>query len=246
MSVELRPPQGDVFLSTARFRVLVAGRRFGKTFLACVELLRASIDPDFSLTPPSKRLSWYVAPTYRQAKKDAWRPLKALTRPYWGKRPNETDLSIELRCGARIELRGADNYDRLRGSGLDFLVADEFKDVKKEAWTHALRPMLSDRLGRALFTGTPQGMGYFYELWEEARIKADWAAFQFTSEDGGNISREEIEASAADLDEKTFRQEFQASFENMAAGAIYYAFNRDANIAPQGFLSANQLCWALD
>jgi hypothetical protein len=246
VEITLRPPQGDVFNCTKRFRVLVAGRRFGKTFLACTELLRASIDPDFSQTPISERVSWYLAPTYKQAKRVAWKPLKALTRPYWRKRPNETDLSIELKCGAVIALRGADNYDNLRGEGLDFVVPDEFADMHPEAWTEVIRPMLSDRLGKALFIGTPKGMGYFYDLWQEARLKPDWAAFQFTTEDGGNVSREEIESSAADLDEKTFRQEYQGSFENMATGAIYYAFDRALNIAPQGFLNSNQLCWALD
>jgi Terminase large subunit, T4likevirus-type, N-terminal len=244
--ISLRPPQGDVFNCTKRFRALVAGRRFGKTFLACTELLRAAIDPEFSRTPVSERVCWYVAPTYKQAKRVAWKVLKALTRPYWRTRPNETDLSIQLKCGAVIALRGADNYDNLRGEGLDFVVMDEVADMRKEAWTEVIRPMLSDRLGRALFIGTPKGMGFFYDLWQEARLKPDWAAFQFTTEDGGNVSPEEIQSSAADLDEKTFRQEYQGSFENMATGAIYYAFERALNIAPQGFLNSSQLCWALD
>jgi hypothetical protein len=244
--ISLRPPQGDVFHCTKRFIALVAGRRFGKTFLACVSLLRAAIDPDFSRTPIPERVCWYVAPTYKQAKRVAWKHLKALTRPYWGRRPNETDLSIELKCGAVIALRGADNYDNLRGEGLDFVVMDEVADMHPEAWTEVIRPMLSDRLGKALFIGTPKGMGFFYDLWQEARLKPDWAAFQFTTEDGGNVSHEEILSSAADLDEKTFRQEYQGSFENMATGAIYYAFDKQLNIAPQAFLSSNQLCWALD
>jgi hypothetical protein len=244
--VHLTIPQSDVYNSQKRFRVLVAGRRFGKTFLACEELLRAATRKDFSRTPVYDRACWYLAPTYKQAKRVAWKPLKALTRPYWRSRPNETDLSIVLKCGAVIALRGADNYDNLRGEGLDFAVMDEFADMHREAWTEVIRPMLSDRMGKALFIGTPKGRNNFYDLWQAAREKPDWAAFQFTTEDGGNVTREEIESSASDLDEKTFRQEYQGSFENMATGAIYYAFDRELNIAPQGFLNVNQLCWALD
>lgn len=244
--ITLRPPQGEVFTSPARFRVLVAGRRFGKTYLSTVELLRAALDPAFTSTPVADRKCWYIAPTYKQAKRITWKQIKALTRPYWRRRPNETELSIELRWGATIALRGADNYENLRGEGLDFIVCDEFKDVRKEAWTEVLRPMLSDRLGKALFIGTPAGMGFFYELWEEARAKPDWAAFRYTTEQGGNVSAAEIQAAAADMDEKTFRQEYHGSFENMAEGALYYAFSRQDNVQPQGYLSANQLCWSLD
>ena len=64
----LKPPQFDVFQSNARFRVLVAGRRFGKTYLAMTELCRAAWS--------SGSLVWYVGPTYKQAKRIAWRPLK--------------------------------------------------------------------------------------------------------------------------------------------------------------------------
>ena len=107
MNVELRWPQCEVFRSDRRFRVLVAGRRFGKTYLALVELCRAAWG--------SGRTVWYVAPTYKQAKRVAWRALKEMTREFWEGKPNETDLSIRLRAGGTIALRGADNYDSLRG-----------------------------------------------------------------------------------------------------------------------------------
>src|SRR5215472_13253228 len=92
--IRLTRPQSAVFTSDARFRILVAGRRFGKTYLAMVELCRAAWR--------SGRLCWYVAPTYRQAKRIAWKPLKQMTRPYWAAPPNETDLRIELKWGGTI------------------------------------------------------------------------------------------------------------------------------------------------
>lgn len=42
MRISLKPPQVSVFECGKRFRVLVAGRRFGKTYLAMVELIRAA------------------------------------------------------------------------------------------------------------------------------------------------------------------------------------------------------------
>src|SRR5271155_1618335 len=116
--IQLKPPQWTVFTSEARFRILVAGRRFGKTYLSLVELCQAAWCPG--------RLVWYVAPTYKQAKRIAWKPLKALTRPYWAATPNETRLRVELISGGTTYLKGADNYDSLRGDGLDSLVLDEY------------------------------------------------------------------------------------------------------------------------
>src|SRR6202049_765621 len=102
MKILLKEPQWSVFGCDQRFRVLVAGRRFGKTFLALVELCQAAWGPG--------RTAWYVAPTYKQAKRIAWKSLKQITKPYWASPPHETDLSIELTSGGTIALRGADNY----------------------------------------------------------------------------------------------------------------------------------------
>jgi hypothetical protein len=192
--------------------------------------------------------AWYVAPTYRQAKQIAWRKLKDLARPYILGKPNETDLSLELVCGGRVALRGAENYDALRGPGLDGLILDEAADIPREAWTEVFRPMLSDRLGAALFIGTPEGFNHFYEWYDEARTgKKDWAAWQFTTLEGGNVAPEEVEAARHDMDEKTFRQEYEASFENIGSGRVYYAFDRTkGNVAATAFNPAFPLSWSLD
>ena len=234
----LKPPQWEVFQSTARFRVLVAGRRFGKTYLAMTELCRAAWNP--------ARLVWYVAPTYKQAKRIAWRPLKELTRPYWKSRPNETDLRIELVTGGTICLRGADNYDSLRGDGLDFLVLDEYASIAREAWPEVLRPALADRKGRALFIGTPHGYNHFFDLHQSARNQPDWQVFQYTTEQGGNVSREEIALAGRELDQRTYRQEFQATFENHVAGLVYYAFSRTDNVRPATYDRRLPIFWSLD
>src|SRR5439155_773626 len=112
--IRLRPAQLHVFLSPRRFRILAAGRRFGKTFLAKAELLRAANGLG--------RVAWYVAPNYIQAKRIVWSRIKEMTRPYWASKPSETDLRIDLASGGAIAVRGADAYDSLRGEGLDVVV----------------------------------------------------------------------------------------------------------------------------
>jgi hypothetical protein len=149
-------------------------------------------------------------------------------------RPHNAVYVLEhITCGI-IALRGADNYDSLRGNGLDFVVLDEYASMPPEAWTEVLRPSLADKQGRALFIGTPRGLNHFYDLFQLAKGEdADaWAAFQFTTAEGGNVPLEELELAAHELDERTYRQEFHASFENIGEGLVYYGFDRALNVRP--------------
>jgi len=233
----LSRPQARVFQSTKRFRVLVAGRRFGKTYLAVAELLRGTSWPGFT--------AWLIAPTYRQAKQIAWKRLKELAAPLILK-TNETDLSVELSTGGFIALRGADNYDSLRGVGLDGVIFDEAADIAPEVWTEVVRPALSDRLGWALFIGTPKGFDKFHDLYTEALDKPDWAAFKYTTLDGGQVPESEVSAARLELDEKTFRQEYEASFEETSQGKCYYAFTREDNVTPIQYDPRLPICYSLD
>jgi phage terminase large subunit len=190
----LSKAQDTIAESTTRFRVVVAGRRFGKTHLAIRELCFYAKEPD--------REVWYVAPTYRQSKQIVWRKLKhKLQDLRWTKRVNESELSITLKNGSTIALKGADNADSLRGVGLDFLVMDEFADIDPEAWYEVLRPTLADKQGGALFIGTPKGIGnWSHDLYQMPLENPDsWASFQFTTVDGGNVKPEEIEAARRDI-----------------------------------------------
>jgi hypothetical protein len=173
-----------------------------------------------------------VAPTYKQAKQIVWRKLKnKLMDLRWARKINETELSIELKNGSWISLKGADNADSLRGVGLDYLILDEFADIEQTAWTEVLRPTLADREGGALFIGTPKGLGnWAHDIYQMPIENPElWSSYQFTTLDGGNVKPEEIEAAKRDLDERTFRQEFLATFETYS-GRIYYAFDRKQNV----------------
>ena len=180
---------------------------------------------------PNKEV-FYIAPTYRQAKMIAWKKLKnKLIDLRWAKKINETELSIVLKNGSIISLKGADGgAQNLRGVGLDYCVMDEFALIDEEAWYEVLRPALSDKQGSALFISTPAGMNWANDLYNMSIENPDeWASFQFTSIQGGNIPASEIEAARRDLDERTFRQEYEAVFQEYA-GRIYYAFDRKENV----------------
>ncbi|CAB4128019.1 phage_term_2, phage terminase, large subunit, PBSX family [uncultured Caudovirales phage] len=223
----LNAGQREVVSSLARFRVVIAGRRWGKTHLAIRELARSARIP--------RSRSFYVAPTYRQAKQIVWDPLKYRLQDLgWTDRVNETDLTITLINGSRISLRGADNPDSLRGVGLDFVVIDEFAMVDQKAWTEVLRPTLSDRGGAALFISTPMGASnWAYDLFQRGQdtSEADWSSFHYTTIQGGNVTADEVESARRDLDARTFRQEYEATWEQYA-NRIFYAFDRAENVRP--------------
>jgi hypothetical protein len=223
--VPLSKPQKEILNCDKRFRVLITGRRFGKTFLCVQEIAKFARYP--------KKKVWYVAPTYRMAKDIVWNDLvDRMTKHKWVSKINHSDLKVILRNGSEISLRGADNENSLRGVGLDFLVMDEFADIKEHAYTEVLRPTLSDkgRMGAALFCGTPRGYGnWSYNLFTREKDDDQWASFQYTTLEGGQVSKQEIEQAKSDLDERTFKQEYEASFVNYA-GQIYYNFDRKDNV----------------
>jgi len=171
-----------------------------------------------------------VAPSYRQAKSICWVDLKErIIHHRWDRKINDSDLSILLKNNSTIALRGADNEQSLRGVGLDFLVMDEFADIKPYAWQEVLRPTLSDTQGHALFCGSPKGYNWAYDLFVKGTQDKEWKSFKFTTLEGGQVTKHEIEQAKNDLDERTFQQEYLASLVNYA-GIIYYNFDRKKNI----------------
>ena len=222
--MSLSEAQKTIAKDTHRFKVVIAGRRFGKTHLAIRELCKAARMPDQQV--------WMVAPTYRQVKQIVWKKLKKRLQDLnWAAKINEQELTIVLKNDSVISLKGADNADSLRGVGLDFIVLDEFADIDPEAWFEVLRPTLADTQGSALFIGTPKGIGnWAHDLYQMPTQQPDtWASWQYTTMDGGRVPLEELEQAKQDLDERTFRQEFLATFETYA-GRIYYAFDRKQNV----------------
>ena len=233
-SLSLHPKQMEVYQCKKRFRVVVAGRRWGKTALSRVLIIKRAQIP--------RQKIWYVAPTYRMAKQIMWTDLLEAIPPKWIRKINETTLSITLVNSTRIELKGADKADSLRGVGLNFLVLDEFQDMSQDTWTKVLRPTLADKQGDAIFIGTPKAYNYLYEVYkngtrgeyyedDKGRLRKNtWQSWQFPTITSPFIPLSEIESAKHDMDDKSFKQEFEASFETMS-GRVYYPFDRGDHVS---------------
>lgn len=221
--VSLHPGQAAIYNSPARFKVCAAGRRFGKSHFAAVNLgieaLREVNAAGYRLT--GEHGVYYVAPTFDQAKRIMWPKLRELlgfeSTGGFIRNENVNDGWLELINGRRIYIRGADNPDSLRGIALSYVVLDEYADMKSNVWDEIIEPALMDVEGSALFIGTPKGKNHFYKLFMGALEKPDpswedWEAFHFKSGDNPFLKKKELARIMARGSHDIIRQEIEASF----------------------------------
>ncbi len=217
----LTPPQLEILRDKHRFKIVNAGRRFGKSFVSGAAILGQVSVPNSTI--------WYVAPTWDMAKKimwDDWLP-KHVPKE-WIAEVNKMDKAYKFINGSILYVVTADNPEHLRGSSLDLVILDECGFMKDGVW-EIIRPALADKKGDAILVSTPKGYNWFYKMYKEALENEDWAAFQYTTLDGGNVDPEEIEAAKKSMSPKMFAQEFLASFENLAS-RVYDMFDREQNL----------------
>ena len=217
--------QKQVWDSDKRFKVINCGRRAGKSTLAAFQMLYKAVN--------DKSVVWYIAPTYRQAKQIMWSMLNEIVPEVAIRKKNETELILELINGSRIELKGADNPNSLRGVRIDLCIFDEvaFFDKWEDSWK-VIRPTLMDSQAKCMFISTPNGFNHFKELSENSKggnkiFKEDFHQyFHFTTYDNPHIPPEEIEASKNEMDSDAFAQEILGEFRKMS-GLIYKDFRRE-------------------
>ena len=214
LDVSLHPAQLEIFNSEARFKVVSAGRRFGKSRLAAwILIIKALQSKDKDV--------FYIGPTFQQAKDIMWGMLKELLQDTdLIQQTHENTATMTLVNGRKISLKGSDRPDTLRGVGLAYVVLDEYASMKVEVWEQIIRPTLADVKGGALFIGTPAGKNHFYEIWQEAKDEKneDWESFQYNSTDNPILDPEEIKVARETMSTQAFRQEFEASFVSFTGG----------------------------
>lgn len=214
---DLHPAQMQVFQDKTRFRVLAAGRRFGKSHLAVAEASCAALDPANVRRQPV----FLIAPTQPQAKLIYWRALiDKLHKVIVATNVNEGLITLD--SGVMIGVKGADNPDALRGPGLWSAVLDEYASMKPYVWSEIIRPALTDSRGRCLFIGTPSGRNHFFDLYAMAGAGDDpeWKAWHFESIVNPFLPTGEVENARRSMSSASFNKEFRASFETGSGGSF--------------------------
>ena len=234
------PAQLKIKQDPARFKIVRAGRKFGKTTLA----ERIAME---GLGPPNSSW-WHIAPTYKQAKLISWDKFKRIIPlEAMGKKPNDTDLIITLKNGSRLYLMGSDDEDSLRGPEPNGVTLEEAAFHKPDVWSKVLRPNLMPKKGTAYFITTPAGYNWFKDLEDEARRlismgDKEWAVFHYSCFDNPYISRKEIEDARRDCDtDEIWRQEYLAEYES-SVGRVFSSFSDNRHVKrvelPSGIFEA--------
>ena len=221
LNFTLHPAQQQIFQSNKRFKVVGAGRRFGKSYLArvnlIVEALKSKNEFGYDL---SDKACYYIAPTFNQAKDIMWQALKQMAAPIT-KKIRENECILTLSNDRQIHLKGSDRPESLRGVGLSYVVMDEYAFMKEEVWTAIIRPTLADVRGSALFIGTPNGKNHFYDLFLNAeKDEDDWDAWTFKSLDNPFLDPKEVVLATKDMPLEFVKQEFEANFSSFG-GTVF-------------------------
>ena len=208
----MHPKQLEVHRSTARFKTVQCGRRWGKTELAWIECLL------FMVAHPNCLL-WWVAPIYKELV-PATKKIRDLTPRHWITKQLENNNVIHyirLFNGAECFFHSADREDSLRGSGLHGIVIDEAPVLKRNRWEAELKPSLMDYNGWGIFIGTPKGKTWFTQIFERGLdpLQTEYQSFQSSSyanseEQGGFLPKANIDSIANDMPELLRRQEINA------------------------------------
>lgn len=246
--------QYKVLTDHHKVRVVVAGRRFGKSAMAINYALTWILNKQ-------NQVVWIILPEYKQAKSIYWDDpdLSGFFLPYVQTnylKKNDTELSLVCaKTNSRLVLKGADEPDSLRGSGLDLIIWDEVADIKPTAFD-VVSPALADSPHhRVMYMGTPDGYNHFHDIalrgdhnqiiekaGKTIEPDLDYITYKFTSYDNltwaeGSIERESF---VAYLDkerkkykemgqEDWFEQEYMAEFRKRA-GAVHKLFSREVHL----------------
>ena len=206
MRLELSEPhinQQVILDSSSRFRVVMCGRRFGKSELSQVEMISNALK-GYQVA--------YITPTYKLAKTFFEKLTQVI--PFEN---NKSDLIINFPNKGSVEFFTGERLDNLRGRKFHLVVIDEASFIPnlEDGWLNSIRPTLTDYKGKALFLSTPKGKNYFYSLFMKGG--EDWQSFKFTTYDNPYIDKSEIDDARRQLPEAVFEQEYMANpMENAA------------------------------
>lgn len=216
--MHLHLKQREVVASKARFKVIRAGRRSGKTTVETEVLL-------FKAVSKKDRRVFFIAPTQLQARSIVWEALLKRLQNIGEKNEQRLEIRVPTADGGTslIKVAGWENRENFRGLSAHHITFDETDTCKDFfiGWQEIFRPALIDTQGTADFIGTPKKENpNLRRLEKEAQGDPEWASFHFTTMDNPAIAQSEIDAAKKDLDGITYQQEILAEYvEN--AGALF-------------------------
>jgi len=212
--------------SQKQFNVVPSGRRALKTETAKRRLVKRMLgahDPKSPYYVSSRTANYFVAcPTLAQTIRIYWKDMIALLKPFI-KDYNKSQRTIELVNGATLFFLSGEAPERFEGMMWDGGILDEYGNMAEDVWTEHISECLADTGGYCDFIGVPEGRNHYYKLYNDAKETPEyWDTWHWLSKDV--LADHIIEQYKKMLDEKTFRQEMEGSFESYQ-GRAYYPFD---------------------
>lgn len=212
----LHQGQYEAFNHPARYKILVCGRRWGKSLLAAVALIECAVGGG---------IGWWVYPSFPMAMVGWRRLLKLLSVGIANGiiKIDRQERIITFPGGGMIQMKSAERANSLRGEGLDLVVIDEWAFVRygKRVWESDLSPALAEKHGKAYLITTPNGMDHVYEYYHRAEHDDQYKAWTFPTENNPFIPKKSIEDARKSLPPDVFSQEYMANFLEDAAAFFY-------------------------
>lgn len=223
--------QKEIIVSNARFKVIRAGRKAGKTAMEVESICYKAIVSAKKLnltkvTFPTGRKIIYIAPTQNQARDIVWSAFR--NRLHGLAKFNEQRLEIQLLNEdgetTTIMIGGWENRENYRGlTDVIHITCDETDTLKNffVSWQEIFRPMFLDTGGTADFIGTPKKENPNLRRLEKiAETDSNYECFHFTSKDNPHLSPAEIDMIEQEYKDNrdAYRQEILAEHtENQGA-----------------------------
>ena len=208
--------QREVLESGARFRVVAAGRRSGKTLMAGFETVRRALESDGDWH------GYWVGAEHRHADTGFQLIDNAVPDALTNERKMSPPRTIEFTNGARVEFHTAGG-GALVSIGLDWVVCDEAgKSFPERSWTQELRPALSDRNGEAMFISTPDGRGWFHDRYQRGQTDdyPAWASWSWPTYANPHVDDSEVDDAKDGVPDRIFKQEYLAEFLDESGGVF--------------------------
>jgi hypothetical protein len=222
----LHDKQKNIVRSPARFKVIRAGRKGGKTALEveviCYKAIAKAEKLNLTKTEfATGRKVLYIAPTQTQARNIIWEALK--NRLHGIGTPNEQMLQMKVPnedgTVSTIYVGGWENRENYRGlTDVVHITFDETDTLRDFflSWLEIFRPMFLDTGGSADFVGTPKKENpNMRRLEKDFEQKGEgFECFHFTSRDNPHLSVAELDAMEAEYknDRSAYRQEILAEY----------------------------------
>ncbi len=231
-----RPHQGQEAFhrSPARFKVLVAGARFGKSLAAAREVEPLIINCD----PPTR--GWIVAPNYSLGEKEfryIWSDL-VVEMGLQAKRKADNaragNMFIEFAWGSEVIVKSADNPAGLLGEELDWLILSEAARISETVFERYLFARLASRQGGLILPTSPAGFNWVYKKYLLGQDPAypEWESWQFPTSTNPHHPQEEIEQARRNLTEEAFLEQYLGRFVRFT-GQVYKEFSRGVHVTSE-------------